>query len=172
MPEADDNLYELCIMRHGLAAERAIGQEDSRRALTPEGRERMERIATGLLKTGFTAAWVLSSPYARALETAKIAAEAASPVPAVDRCEALEPGGSPEDLIAILSRHPERKRVLVVGHEPDLSALAARLTGAARQARFGFKKGGCCLITFDGFPPRPPGQLTWWLTPRLLRKLA
>ncbi len=172
MPKADDHTYELCVMRHGIAAERSIGQEDSRRALTPEGKERMEKIAGGLLKGGFTPSWVISSPYLRALETAGIVAEAVSPAPPVDRCEALEPGGTPEDLIAFLSRRPEHKHVLVVGHEPDLSALVARLTGAARQARFGFKKGGCCLIAFDGFPPRPPGQLVWWLTPRLLRKLA
>ncbi len=172
MPEADENTYELCLMRHGIAAERSIGQEDSKRALTPEGRERMQKIAQGLLKTGFSPTWIVSSPYVRALETAQIAAESFSPAPTLDRSEALEPGATPEALIAFLSRRPEHRRVLLVGHEPDLSALAARLTGAARQARFGLKKGGCCLIEFDGFLPRPPGQLAWWLTPRLLRKLA
>ena len=28
------------------------------------------------------------------------------------------------------------------------------------------------LISFDEFPPKSPGQLVWWLTPKLLRKLA
>jgi phosphohistidine phosphatase len=172
VPQSDENAYELCIMRHGMAVNRAAGQQDSRRALTPEGKERMKEIAEGLLKTGFTPGWIVSSPYVRALETAKIVAESVSPAPPLDRSEALEPGGMPEDLLTFLSRHPEYQRVLLVGHEPDLSVLAARLTGAARQARFVFKKGGCCLIAFDGFPPRPPGQLVWWLTPRLLRKLA
>lgn len=172
MPNKEDNTYELCIMRHGLAAGRSIGQDDSKRPLTPEGRERMEKIADGLLKTGFTPTWVLSSPYARALETARIVAGAVSPAPTLDPCEALEPGATFEALITFLSRRSEHKQVLVVGHEPDLSSLAARLTGAARPARFGFKKGGCCLIEFEESPPRPPGQLVWWLTPRLLRKLA
>ena len=172
MPEMEENTYELCVMRHGIAADRSIGQDDSKRALTPDGKERMEKIAQGLLKTGFTPTWVVSSPYVRALETARIVAGAVSPAPPLDRCEALEPGGTPEALIAFLGNRPEHRRVLVVGHEPDLSSLAARLTGAARQARFGFKKGGCCLIEFEGSPPRPPGQLVWWLTPRLLRKLA
>jgi phosphohistidine phosphatase len=172
MPNKEDNTYQLCIMRHGLAADRSIGQDDSKRPLTSEGRERMEKIAAGLLKTGFTPTWVLSSPYARALDTARIVAGAISPAPALDRCEALEPGATLEALITFLSRRSEHKQVLVVGHEPDLSSLAARLTGATRQARFGFKKGGCCLIEFEGSPPRPPGQLVWWLTPRLLRRLA
>jgi phosphohistidine phosphatase len=172
MPDIEKNSYELCIMRHGIAADRSIGQDDSKRPLTPEGRERMEKIAEGLLKTGFTPTWVLSSPYVRAFETARIVAGALRPAPALDVCEALEPGGTAEALISFLARRPEHRRVLVAGHEPDLSALAARLTGAARQVRFGFKKGGCCLIEFEGSPPRPPGQLVWWLTPRLLRKLA
>jgi hypothetical protein len=28
------------------------------------------------------------------------------------------------------------------------------------------------MIRFDEFPPKSPGQLVWWLTPRLLRKLS
>ncbi len=71
-----------------------------------------------------------------------------------------------------LAKHNSRKRVLVVGHEPDLSQLAARLVGAGRHANLKLKKGGCCLITFDEFPPKSPGQLVWWLSPRVLRKLA
>jgi phosphohistidine phosphatase SixA len=59
----------------------------------------------------------------------------------------------------------------VVGHEPDLSELAARLIGAASHANLGLKKGGCCMVSFEEFPPRSPGQLEWWLTPRLMRKL-
>jgi phosphohistidine phosphatase SixA len=64
-----------------------------------------------------------------------------------------------------------RKRVLVTGHEPDLSELAARLIGAGRHANLAFKKGGCCLVEFDQMPPKSPGELVWWATPRLLRKV-
>lgn len=170
--EPDDNTYELCIMRHGIAADRSVGQDDSKRALTPEGKGRMKEITGGLRKAGFEPDWIVSSPYVRALETAKIVAEGEDPAVPLDRCEALEPGAKAEDLVAFLAHHPEHKRVLLVGHEPDLSALAARLTGADRRANFGLKKGGCCLISFDEFPPRSPGQLVWWLTPRVLRKLA
>ena len=60
----------------------------------------------------------------------------------------------------------------MVGHEPDLGELAARLIGAGRNANMPFKKGGCCLITFSVFPPKSPGRLVWWLTPRVMRKLA
>jgi phosphohistidine phosphatase len=105
------------------------------------------------------------------VETARIIAESLASSATVDVCDAMGPGGSHEEVIAFLAKRPGRTRVLVVGHEPDLSELAARLIGAGSHANLGFKKGGCCMISFEEFPPRSPGQLTWWLTPRLLRKL-
>ncbi len=166
--------YEFYIMRHGIAVTRGSAgfSDDSKRPLTPEGKKKMQDIAVGLVRLGFDVDWIVSSPLVRAVETAEIVSDAlASNVP-TDFCDALSPGGSPEALIAFLAKHPHRKRVLVVGHEPDLSSMAARLIGAGRHANLSFKKGGCCQITFDEFPPNSPGQLAWWLTPRVMRKLA
>jgi phosphohistidine phosphatase len=165
--------YELYIMRHGLAVARGsvVFAEDAQRPLQPEGKEKMREIAEGLMRVGLELDWVVSSPLVRAVETARIIAESSASSAAVDVCDALRPGGSPEEVIAFLAKRPSRTRVLVVGHEPDLSELVARLIGAGSDANLGFKKGGCCLISFEEFPPRNPGQLTWWLTPRLLRKL-
>jgi len=165
--------FTLYIMRHGLAVARGSVRfsDDAQRPLMPEGKERMREIAEGLNRMGFEVDWIVTSPLVRAVETAEIIAESlASRVP-VDVCEAMRPGGSAEGVIAFLAKRPNRTRVLVVGHEPDLSELAARLMGAGSHANLGFKKGGCCMISFDEFPPRNPGQLMWWLTPRLLRKL-
>jgi len=121
---------------------------------------------------GFQVDWIVTSPLVRAVETAEIIAESLGSSVPMDFCDALRPGGSPEGLIAFLAKQAVRKRVLVVGHEPDLSQLAARLVGAGRHANLSFKKAGCCLITFHEFPPKYPGELVWWLTPRLMRKLA
>jgi phosphohistidine phosphatase len=163
--------YELCLMRHGLAVARGTVAHDAQRPLLPEGREKMHEIAEGLERMGFEADWVVTSSLVRAAETAGIVAKALASAPPVDVCEALQPGGSPEALITFLARQPSRRKVLAVGHEPDLSELAARLIGAGSHAHLGFKKGGCCLLSFAEFPPKGPGQLVWWLTPRLLRKL-
>ncbi|HLW78152.1 MAG TPA: histidine phosphatase family protein, partial [Terriglobia bacterium] len=136
------------------------------------GKKKMQEVAKGLKRLGVAVDWVVSSPLVRAVETAEIAAAALLEAGPVERSETLSPGGPPEALIAHLAKHPSRRRVLVVGHEPDLSELAARLIGAGRHANLAFKKGGCCLIQFSEFPPRSAGELTWWLTPRVLRKLA
>ena len=172
--EIRTNGYELTIMRHGIAVERGSAgfSDDAKRPLTPEGKKKMREIAAGLIRAGFDVDWIVSSPLIRAAETAEIMAEELGPGVARDNCDALRPGGSPEALITFLAKHANRKRVLVVGHEPDLSQLAARLMGAGRHANLAFKKGGCCLMTFVEFPPKSPGQLVWWLTPRLMRKLA
>ena len=167
------NEYELYIMRHGIAVNRgaAAALDDTKRPLTPEGKEKMRSIAAGLVRTGFDVDWIVSSPLVRAVETAEIVGDALSSKPPLEFCDALRPGGSAEDLIAFLAKRSNRRRVLVVGHEPDASQLAARLVGAGRSANLSFKKGGCCLISFREFPPKSPGELLWWLTPRLMKKL-
>ena len=164
--------YELYVMRHGLAVARGSVRfsDDAQRPLVPEGKEKMREIAEGLRRIGFEVDWIVTSPLVRAVETAAIIADSLASSAPVDVCDSMRPGGSPEDVIAFLAKRPSRTRVLVVGHEPDLSELTARLIGAGSHANLGFKKGGCCMISFDEFPPRNPGQLVWWLTPRLLRK--
>ena len=166
--------YELYIMRHGLAVTRDVTtvMDDAKRPLTSEGKQKMREIASGLDRMGIEVDWIVSSPLIRAVETAEIVGDALGSKPPLDTCDALKPGSAPEALITFLAKRPNRRRVLVVGHEPDLSELAARLMGAGRNANMPFKKGGCCLITFSIFPPKLPGRLVWWLPPRVMRKLA
>lgn len=175
-PETDTPgaAYQLYLMRHGIAVMRGTAGyiNDARRPLTPEGKKKMREIAQGLKRLGLVPHWVVTSPLVRAVETAEVLIDSLETQAPMDFCEALRPGGSAETLLAFLAKQPQRKIVLAVGHEPDLSLMAARLIGAAHHAKLAFKKGGCCLITFDEFPPKSPGQLVWWLTPRLLRKLG
>ncbi|HUU14775.1 MAG TPA: phosphohistidine phosphatase SixA [Terriglobia bacterium] len=166
--------YELFIMRHGIAVDRGTPgyADDAKRPLTPEGKNKTRLIAKGLVRLGLDLDWIVSSPLVRAVETAGlVSGELETRVP-MDLCDALAPGGSAEALISYLAKQANRRRVMVVGHEPDLSDLAARLMGAGRHANLTFKKGGCCLLRFSEFPPKSPGRLVWWLTPRVMRKLA
>ncbi len=55
-------------------------------------------------------------------------------------------------------------RVLLVGHEPDLSTVVAELTGA----RIDLKKGGLAIVRIDG----PGGQLLVLLRPSELALIA
>ena len=170
---ANTTPYELYIMRHGIAEERGPAYpDDGERPLTPDGKKKLREAAQGLVRLGVELDWIVSSPLVRARQTAEIVGEEMGAHTPLDFCDALAPGGEAESLLKYLGTHADRRRVLVTGHEPDLSALAARLVGAGSRANLAFKKGGCCLITFEEFPPQSPGTLLWWLTPKVMRKLA
>ena len=131
-PESAKSTYELYIMRHGIAVARGTedSSDDSKRPLTPQGKEKMRDIAKGLKRLGVELDWIVSSPLVRAVETAEIVATTLDPNTPIDRSEVLSPGGPPEALVSFLAKHPSRRRVLLTGHEPDLGELAARLVGA------------------------------------------
>jgi phosphohistidine phosphatase len=61
-------------------------------------------------------------------------------------------------------------RIALVGHEPNIGELAARLIGAREP--LAFKKGAICRIDFEVFPPKGIGQLQWFIPPKVLRLLA
>jgi phosphohistidine phosphatase SixA len=61
---------------------------------------------------------------------------------------------------------------MLVGHEPDLSQLAALLlTGRPDGMNLQLKKGGLCFIEVTSLPPKGRGQLGWLLTGKQLRRM-
>ena len=63
--------------------------------------------------------------------------------------------------------------MLLVGHEPDLSRLAAALLlDDHGDLTMEFKKGGLCRIDFPGAPRAGAGRLVLHLSPRILRRLG
>lgn len=165
--------YQLYVMRHGIAVSRGDPNfhDDNLRPLTSEGSRKLKEIAKGLLRLRVSVETIYCSPLVRAAETASILAEGLGPGIKVENSDYLRPGGSLQALLTSLGKQKDHRSALVVGHEPDLSEGVARLIGDAR-ARFQFKKGGCCRVDFEKFPPKPPGKLVWWLTPRVMRKIG
>lgn len=120
---------KLYVMRHGPAEDDSPTGRDADRALTPSGRDRVRSVAKALGQEGEAPSVIISSPLVRALQTAEIvAAQTSNEASAVEVRRELAPGG---DSMALLSElvKANRKRVMVVGHEPDLSMLVARLLG-------------------------------------------
>ncbi|MBZ5672527.1 MAG: histidine phosphatase family protein [Acidobacteriia bacterium] len=172
--EPPQSEFELYLMRHGIAG-KPVGAtfgQDFRRPLTAEGAEKVRKIGEGLKRLGVKPDWIVTSPLVRSLQTADLLATILSPVFPVSTSDSLRPGCSAEGFIPLLADHPKRKKVLAVGHEPDLSQLAARLIGSDAAGRFSLKKGGCCLISLSKVPPTSFGQLVCWVTPRILRGVS
>jgi phosphohistidine phosphatase len=160
---------QLLIIRHAIALERgAPGVPDEERPLTPEGEEKFREAAKGLTDLVDRPDALLTSPLLRARQTAELAAAAWGQVEPKET-PALA-GGTFEEQAAVLDRYPRDATVAVVGHEPHLSALLARLLGSRHDDRLAFKKGGAALVDVPG-RLAGGGQLLWFLPPKVLRKL-
>jgi phosphohistidine phosphatase len=161
---------ELYLIRHGLAEEHGDAwPDDTKRPLTGNGISRLRKAARGLDHVGVSLDVVLTSPLVRARQTADIVAAGFSPRPSIVAVDSLAPGGSFAAIVADLEKHGRKARVALVGHEPGLGELAARLIGSRHPIEF--KKGAVCRIDLDEIPPSGPGHLRWMLTPKILRRL-
>jgi phosphohistidine phosphatase len=160
--------FELYLIRHGAAEERGESwPDDAKRPLTEDGMLRLRRQVRGLARLGVSLDLILTSPLVRARQTAEIVAGGLHPQPHVATLDSLTPEGSYADIVADLAKHSRRSRIALVGHEPGIGELAARLIGSRH--RLPFKKGAVCCIEIDSLPPGGPGDLRWFLPPRILR---
>jgi phosphohistidine phosphatase len=156
----------LYIMRHGPAEDRAASGRDFDRALTASGRDRVKDVARALAAEGEAPHLILSSPLVRALQTAEIVAAVTKLEGAVLVRRGLEPGAQAYE-VAQECLAGEATRVMLVGHEPDFSELAARLSGRAFPA--GLQKAMVVgLATHDDAPTRVPLALRFVLDPKSL----
>ena len=76
----------------------------------------------------------------------------------------LRPGAGWGDLARAMAAHHDARRVMFVGHEPDLSSAVCLLTGAAS---IRLRKGGVACVEFPGIPEPGAGELAWLLDPDL-----
>jgi phosphohistidine phosphatase len=122
---------KLYVMRHGPAEDKSASGQDDDRSLTPSGRDRVRSTAHVLVDQDEAPLSIASSPLVRALQTAEIVA-AATKLSArggsVDVRRELAPGGDQVAFVRSLFAGG-KKRCLIVGHEPDLSALIMELVG-------------------------------------------
>jgi phosphohistidine phosphatase len=162
--------YEIYLIRHAIAEQRGDAwPDDAKRPLTANGAARMKKAARGLARLQVTLDLVLTSPLVRARQTAEIVAGAFDPHPAIVNTDALAPGGSYGALVADLEKHVRKAHLALVGHEPSIGELAARLIGSRHPVEF--KKGTICRVDLDEIPPSGPGNLRWLLTPKILRSI-
>lgn len=162
--------HELYLIRHGKAEERGEAwPDDSKRPLTGEGSELARKAARGLARLGVALDVVMTSPYVRTRQTAELVASAFDPRPPIVPVESLTPNGSFQAFLEHLDQQSKRGRVAIVGHEPDLGEMAARL-GGLRQA-LPFKKGAVCRIDVKTIPPASAGTLRWFMTQTMLGRI-
>ena len=106
-------------------------------------------------------------PLVRARQTAEIVAGGVAPRPSLVNIESLAPGASFAALVTDLEKHARKTRIALVGHEPGVGEIAARLIGSRHPIEF--KKGAICRIDVDDVPPTPRRHC-WFLPPKNLAR--
>ncbi|WP_437314278.1 phosphohistidine phosphatase SixA [Sorangium sp. So ce385] len=165
----------LYVMRHGPAEDRAASGRDADRRLTPEGRDRVERVAIELhrIRGGAPLSRVLSSPLARARETAEIAAPRCGAPEVEVRDELSVDADLPLALVAALARGGAD--ALLVGHQPNVEHLVRTLVDASGRGAPGLVLRGFTTALIVALEPDPaPRAQDRWRATRILdpRELA
>jgi len=162
----------LVFLRHGPAghADASRWPDDRDRPLTSRGTARTRRAAKGLSALLGKVDRVWTSPLVRAHATANLLVEACGGETPLDVVEELAPGGRALPLLREWVRRAQGGTLVVVGHEPDLSDLAAALSGL-KTGGLTLKKSGAAAVEFAAGASASAGQLLWLLPPRILRTL-
>jgi phosphohistidine phosphatase len=158
---------KLYIMRHGPAEDAAESGKDEDRALTPSGRDRVRIVAKALLDAREEPLTLFTSPLVRATQTAEIVAivtDISGRAGTVEARRDLAPGGSVAGLVLRLASEHTR-RVMVVGHEPDLSGLVTSILG--QELGRPFEK--AMVVGLHLSANRGSGRLRFVLEPKTLR---
>jgi phosphohistidine phosphatase len=160
---------EIYLVRHGLAGQFGDYEDDAVRPLTDDGVKKTHKVAKRLVELGLSFDRILTSPYQRAYQTAQILQEEGLSH-SIDPLDSLQPGG--DQAITIESVTQIRSeglrvamRLAIVGHEPDLSQLAATLILGHTCENLTLKKAGIIGLTAP-IEGELIGQCQlFWLTP-------
>jgi phosphohistidine phosphatase len=163
---------QLWLLRHAEAEPHGT-RTDAERRLTERGRlqARAAGIALQRLQGAFDV--VLFSPRVRARQTAELAAEGWSEdqQARLSVHQPLAGGFDAAQALVVMADTSADGRVLMVGHEPDLSGIVGEITGG----RADVKKGGVAVLRLEGGAERlegASGELVLLLRPRELALLA
>jgi phosphohistidine phosphatase len=163
---------DVFVIRHAIAVDAEPGQDDTSRELTSDGVRKFKRSVQGVRELGWQFDRVLTSPWQRALSTAKLLDPVSDGPTIVTDLLADKPRPELFALIAeATAPHEKKHATAVVGHEPWLSELVAWLAfGDPRHCEaIELKKGG--MIWLEGTAVPGGMRIRAVLPPKILREL-
>ncbi len=154
----------LHLLRHADAGDPGTWtRSDAERPLSAKGEAQARRLGEFLASVGFEADVFVASPKVRARETARLVAEALGRDVRIDERLAAPLDGAVID--GLLGDLGGPRSPVLVGHDPDFSALAGELIGTDS---FAMRKGAIARIDLDGPVSAGGGRLRWLVPPDLL----
>lgn len=130
------------LVRHGDAVPEEEAGSDRDRWLSPRGREAARVLGRLLREQGIVPDMILSSPLPRAVQTAELLATSLDYLGTVTSLRCLEPSAQPR--VAATAILAAGAAVIVVSHEPAISAIGAFLLGLPSFPQF--RTAQCCAI--------------------------
>ncbi|AFY44920.1 phosphohistidine phosphatase SixA [Nostoc sp. PCC 7107] len=158
---------ELYLIRHGIAQEREVGIKDEERELTKEGRQKTEKVAQRLLKLDLQFDLIVTSPLARARQTAEILI-ATGLSSQLEESTHLATGGHLSSWLVYWlepKNYSQNTRLALVGHEPDLSSWAEILLWGEIKGCLVLKKAGMIGVKLPEAGSVVGRSQMFWLTP-------
>jgi phosphohistidine phosphatase len=163
----------LYLFRHGeaLAKDDPSVPTDADRPLVAEGVKRTRQAAEGIRSMNIPFDAVFTSPWLRARQTAQAACETLGIAQRLQVMEELAGDRTIEAVMNALVKYSQLENVMLVGHNPLLSDLAAYLLCHSTSMQIDLKKSGMCAVEVTRIPPRDPGTLLWMMTAKQLRAI-
>jgi len=153
----------LYVLRHAEAIVADDTMSDEWRYLTEKGIKSAAKISRDLPKYGRKPRLIVTSPLVRAVQTAQIAAGQACRKNELIVSGLLLGDGDIDELQDFLRSHAEAKRVMVVGHEPQLGLLVASLL--QKEDAVHLNKAGCVALELDIDDTDKPATFIWYMEP-------
>jgi phosphohistidine phosphatase len=156
------------ILRHASAGVRRLNPLlDAKRPLDKEGKSHCLHLAYVLNAMKLNFDLVVSSPLKRSMQTAQLVATETGYEQRILISNALLPEATYVQFQRLLRECAPYDNVLVVGHNPNLSAFLGQLVGADTAARIRLRKGSIAKVSLQ----RGPGVLQMLIDPRTVRAI-
>ena len=156
-------------LRHGIAVEPdSWTGSDFDRPLTRDGQQRMEREAKAISELSLGLDRIVTSPLLRARQTAQIVADRLDLLERFVEDARLGGGFNAERLREILMAQADASSIMLVGHEPAMSATIGRVVGGAS---IELKKAALAGVEF-AHAGSTTGTLFCLIPPKVLVKLG
>jgi phosphohistidine phosphatase len=155
---------DVYLLRHGKAEAAGPGTGDAERRLTKKGREEIAAAGRWMAAQELHYDLIAVSPLVRAQETAGIIAGSLGLKDRIVTWNILGPGGDTGSVCREIGKHEDLRSILLVGHEPLLSALVSRIITGEEHAAIAMTKGSLAKLREFSFTLRPSGELHWLVT--------
>jgi phosphohistidine phosphatase len=144
---------------------------DEERWLTEPGRSKFRKVAKRFRRLRPEPIEIVTSPLVRAVQTADILADEIGDEGEISVWPGLKPEVSPKAVLLRLASLDADRRIALVGHEPQMSGLAAGLLGR-REFPLPFPKGAIACIDVKKQRGSRRVSFRWLLVPKGRRFLG